>query len=44
MQLRIQSFYVAVKVTATRQPMFLISTRIIDAKLTIIYINNEIYR
>ena len=33
MQLRIQSFYVAVKVAATRKPMFLISTRIIDAKL-----------
>jgi hypothetical protein len=33
MQLRIQSFYVAVKVAASRKPMFLISTRIIDAKL-----------
>lgn len=44
MQLRIQSFYVAVKVTATRKPMFPNSTRVIDAKLTIIYINNEIYR
>ena len=44
MQLRIQYFYVAVKVTATRKPMFLISTRVIDAKLTIIYINNERYQ
>lgn len=36
MQLRIQFSYVTVKVTTTRIPMFLISTRIIDAKLTII--------
>ena len=45
MQLRIQSFCVAVKVTATRKPMFLISTRVmLNAKIVNILINNDKYQ
>lgn len=44
MQLHIQSFYVAVKVTAIREHTFLITTRVIEAKVTIIQINNERYQ
>ena len=43
MQLRIQYFFMAAKVTAT-QTYVSHQYQVIDAKLTIIYINNEIYR